>query len=194
MKPGKCETTFADLMQRVRSGSEDAAWEIIDRFGSQIQRVIHRRLNVRLRSQFDSTDFTQLVWLSFFRHPEAVHKFTTPHELAAYLMIMARNKVTDETRRQLFTKKYDARRVESYDDHALEKQPRALSRKTPSAIAVARERWGQLLRGQPPHYQEVARLRFIGETPRDIAEKLKINERTVRKIINRLFERSLLQA
>jgi RNA polymerase sigma factor (sigma-70 family) len=193
MTSGKHEIAFAELMQQVREGSQDAAWEIIDRFGRQIQRVIHRHLNVRLRSQFDSTDFTQLVWLSFFRHPEVIHKFNSPQELAAYLMIMARNKVTDETRRRLFTKKYDVRRVESYDDRCTEKQPRTSFAPTPSAIAIARERWHELIKQQPKHYQEVARLRFMGESSQDIAGKLKINERTVRKIMERLLERSLAQ-
>src|SRR5438105_5224550 len=103
------ETSFAGLMERVRDGSQDAAWEIIDRFGTQIKQVVRRRLHGLLRSQFDSADFVQVVWLSFFRHPDLIRTFSSPQQLASFLEVMARNKVADETRRRLYTNKYNLR-------------------------------------------------------------------------------------
>src|ERR1051326_5719513 len=100
MSTAERQTSFAALMDRVRAGSQDAAWEIIERFGKQIKQVVRRRLNGLLRSQFDSTDFVQVVWLSFFRHPDMMRTFSSPSELASFLEVMARNKVTDETRRR----------------------------------------------------------------------------------------------
>ncbi len=44
-------------MQLVREGSHDAVWEIIDRFGWQIQKVIRRHLNASLRAQFRFSGF-----------------------------------------------------------------------------------------------------------------------------------------
>lgn len=181
-------------MERVQQGSPEAVWEIIERFGRQIQKVIRRHLNVNLRSQFDSADFMQLVWLSFFRNPEIVHRFSTPNELAAYLMILARNKVIDETRKHRVAKTGRVRTVRSYDDPEIKQQLHADRSPTPSAIAAMRERWKQLVKSQPKHYQEVARLKLMGERQVNIAKKLNIDERTVRKIIERLCERSLMQA
>jgi RNA polymerase sigma factor (sigma-70 family) len=180
------EPSFTDLMARVQKGSPDAVWEIIDRYGWQIQKVVRRHLNANLRSQFDSADFMQLVWVSFFRSPEIVHSFSSPADLAAFLMTLARNKVINETRKHRNTKAGGVRKVQSYDDPEIKRKLHADRSPTPSAVAVARERWQQLISNQPKHYQEVARLKLMGEAQVDIARKLKIDERTVRKIIGRL--------
>lgn len=188
MDSSDCQVSFAALMDRVRAGSEEAAWELIERYGDQIQRFVRRLLHMRLRSQFDSTDFVQLVWLSFFRDPEKIRSFSSPEELAAYLIVVARNKVIDETRRCLSTKKKNVRRVRAYDDEHNGIAAIADRGPTPSAIVVARERWERIIKGQPAHYQELARLRFMGVSNDEIAHKLGINERTVRKILNHLLQ------
>src|SRR5437870_4945509 len=41
---------FKNLMQRVRDGSEDAARELLDRYGEHILRVVRRKLSRELRS------------------------------------------------------------------------------------------------------------------------------------------------
>jgi len=49
------------LMRRVSRGSEDATWELIERFGRAIQRAVRRALNKELRRKFDSLDFVQMA-------------------------------------------------------------------------------------------------------------------------------------
>lgn len=58
---------FFLLMRRIREGSEDAAWELFEKYGGYIRRAVRRALNPRLRTQFESQDFVQMVWKSFFR-------------------------------------------------------------------------------------------------------------------------------
>src|SRR5262249_16443166 len=136
---GNDDPNFAELMERVRAGSQDAAWELIDRFGWQIHRVIRRTLDLRLRSQFDSTDFVQNVWMSFFRHPEAIRNFSSPRELASFLMAMARNKVIDAGRRRLVREKHNVRRLDAYANRSETVETVRYPGPTPSAVAVARE-------------------------------------------------------
>src|SRR5262249_14283511 len=57
------------LMERIRAGSQEAARELCDRYGSHILRVVRRKLDKKLRSKFDSVDFLQSVWTSFFVNP-----------------------------------------------------------------------------------------------------------------------------
>ncbi len=52
---------------------------------------------------------------------------------------------------------------------------------------MARERWEAIMRDQPSHYQEIVRLRLRGETYQSIAEELQLNERTVRRVLERLL-------
>ena len=57
---------FRALMQRLREGSDEAAWQLVEQYGEPIRRAVRRALSARLRPQFDSLDFVQLVWSSFF--------------------------------------------------------------------------------------------------------------------------------
>src|SRR5207245_7243754 len=94
---------FAALMERIRQGSEGAAEELVARHGPDILRVVRRRLSRRIRSKFDSADFTQSVWRSFFANAARTEEIRHPDELAAYLAEMAKNKVIDAFRRSLQT-------------------------------------------------------------------------------------------
>jgi RNA polymerase sigma-70 factor (ECF subfamily) len=181
------ELSFRTLMDGIRNGSQEAAWRLIDLYGSHIQRVVRRTLDRRLRSQFDSLDFVQLVWASFFREPDRILSFETSNELVAYLAIIARNKVIDEGRRRLGTKKYDVTRERPIDDSRLEPDAIAATGPTPSEVAIARETWDRLIAGQSTQHQRVVELRFSGSTFPEIAEEVGIHERTARKVIERLL-------
>jgi RNA polymerase sigma factor (sigma-70 family) len=178
---------FHTLIESVRTGSQEAAWRLIDLYGSHIQRVVRRTLDRRLRSQFDSLDFVQLVWASFFSEPTEIQSFETSDELVRYLAVVARNKVIDEARRRLGTKKYNVSRERSLDDSALRHDGLAATGPTASEVAIARETWDRLITSQTPQHREVVRLRFMGSTYNEIAEQVGIHERTARKVIERLL-------
>jgi RNA polymerase sigma factor (sigma-70 family) len=179
---------FRGLMNRVKGGDADAAWELVERYGEDIRRAVRRSLNQKLRPKFDSLDFVQLVWSSFFRAHTSVERFDRPQELAAFLITMARNKVGMEVRRRLFSQKRNLNRESS-----LEEKPPAVQEEfvasgpTPLEFAVARERWNHLLSDQPDHYRRIIQFRLQGRTCQDIADIMHINESTVRRFLKRLF-------
>jgi len=84
---------FHNLMQKIRQGSEDAAWQLVTRYGGALRQAVRRVLSARLRPKFDSADFVQIVWLSFFRVPAHRGQFDNPAALVAYLARMAQYKV-----------------------------------------------------------------------------------------------------
>src|SRR5689334_20521971 len=90
---------FDELLARLRLGEEGAFWELLDRYGSYIRRVVRQSLNPRLRGKFDSVDFMQAVWASFFRQREEIDAFATPDNLIGFLVAVARNKVAMEHRK-----------------------------------------------------------------------------------------------
>lgn len=182
-------TEFASLMERVRQGSQEAAWELLEHYGSHLQRYVRRSLNRDLRSKFDSIDFVQVVWASFFREPEKMRRINSEGELMAYLAAMARNKVVGEVRRRLDTQKHNAR-LEVPLDQVFDKSKSDLSSRdpSPSQVAIFRERWNHLVDGQPTQVKRIVELRFNGATYEEIAEELHIHERTARKAIKRLTD------
>ncbi len=178
---------FRTLLQDVCEGSEDAAWQLVERYGEEIRRAVRRALDRRLRSKFDSLDFVQLVWSSFFRVRDQVQRFNRPEEMVAFLLKMARNKVGMEARRRLKTEKFDVKR-----ERSLEEVPDSDHWKTgsgedtPVAVAIAREQWDRMIQGRPEHYREIVRMKLQGHTCCSIADSLHLAERTVRRFLKRL--------
>jgi RNA polymerase sigma factor (sigma-70 family) len=177
---------FRALMWRIQEGSEDAAWELVEQYGDRIRRTVRRALNSRLRSKFDSLDFVQIVWSSFFRVRDRLCRFARPEDLAAYLMQMSRNKVGMELRRRLQTEKYNVDREHSLDESGVASQI-AADDPTPLNVAIAREQWNRILDHQPEHYRQIVQLRLRGHTHEEIAAALNLAECTVRRVLKRLF-------
>jgi RNA polymerase sigma factor (sigma-70 family) len=182
------DDAFRSLMDRVREGSEDAAWELVNEYGESIRRAVRRVLNDKLRSKFDSLDFVQIVWNSFFHVRDKSDRFNRPEELAAYLVAMAKNKVGMEVRRRLMTEKHNVRNEQSLDQLQASGHPDLATRQpTPIDVAIAREQWDRLLEGQPAHYREIIHLRLQGHTYQSIADAVQVDECTVRRFLKRLL-------
>ena len=179
---------FDRLMRDVRDGSQEAAWELLERVGPHVERVVHKLLNRELRSKFDSMDFVQAVWASFFVNRREIATFTHPEQLIRFLVSMARNKVIGEHRRRLLTIKRDVKREEltiSRISEAEEMQMR--SDPSPSQYAIARECWQRMIDGQPELNRQVVMRKYMGDTNEEIAAALSINRRTVTRILGKLL-------
>lgn len=180
---------FQDLMDRVRGGSQAAAWELVSTYGSYVERVVRRALHRDMRSKFNSSDFVQAVWASFFKDREQINQVVNAGGLIKFLMGIARNKVLHETRRRLDTQKTDVRREESIDLDDVIPDPQLRDREpTPSQWAIARECWDTMVRDQSPQHQRVIELRVSGATYQEIGDALGISERTARRVIDGLVQ------
>jgi RNA polymerase sigma factor (sigma-70 family) len=182
---------FQLLMSRVREGSEDAAWELVGSHGEAIRRAVRRALNERLRSKFDSLDFVQIVWNSFFRDRDRLEHFDSPEELARFLIAVAHKKVHIESRRRLRSDKYDVRRERPLDPSVEGGSDMPGRQPSPIEVAIAREQWDRLLQGQPDQYRQFVRLRLQGHTYQAIGEAFHLDARTVRRFFKKLLEMAL---
>lgn len=175
---------FTELMQQVRQGSPEAAARLLREHGPLVMAVVRRRLHRRLRPKFDSVDFTQAVWASFFVRAAKNHQFETPDQLAAFLVQMAQNKLAAEHRRRFRTAKYQIHReadaASAASDHVPAPGP------SPTEMAIAKETLEQLLTGQPAHYRQIVELKLAGLTVDEIAQRVGTHERTVRRVLKQL--------
>lgn len=183
---------FQTVVNQICDGSEDAIWEFIDTYGAHMQRYVRKKLNdqMPLRARFDSQDFIQMVWVSFFADRETISRFQSPNELIWYLVAMARNKLISELRRSHGDKGGDIRRTQSLDsvERSIgEPQGPAAS---PSRVAVAREELERLLNDGSAKERRIIELRLMGKTFVQIGEELGINERTARRAVGRLVQKS----
>lgn len=180
---------FSDLMQQVRQGSDTAARELLIRYGDHILRAVRRRLHQRMRSKFDSQDFVQAVWASFFADLPHASRLACPRDLIAFLARTAANKVVGEHRRRMTGLKRNINREISIENCSASSDfPLASAEPTASQVAIANEQWGRLVADQPDHYRRVLELRVSGATIEQISEEMNLHERTVRRILQKLSQ------
>jgi RNA polymerase sigma factor (sigma-70 family) len=150
--------------------------------------MVRARLPKKLRTQFDSLDFVQAVWQSFFAGPPPnAPDFEKVEHLRGYLAGVVRNKVFEQHRRLTRTEKYDVTREQRL---YVRRGDRDVTREvlspdpSPSQAVQAADRMAQLLAGRSPREAEVILLRRQGLTFDEIADRTGVNERTVRRIID----------
>jgi RNA polymerase sigma factor (sigma-70 family) len=182
---------FRALMKRVRQGCAEAVTQVLETYGQNVLRVVRRRLSKRLRSTYDSRDFTQDVWTAFFGREIATREFASPDELLAYLITLARNKLADAHRQRMRDGHFDASLEKSLDGSAAAEAVKLADvQPTPSQVAMAKEKWDELKNRVDRPARRILELLRKGLTPAEVAQKLGVNERTVRRVVGRL-ERQL---
>jgi RNA polymerase sigma factor (sigma-70 family) len=178
---------FRTLMARVLDGSEEAADQLVKEYGPYLKHAVRRRLDKRLRSKFDSEDFEQDVWKSFFAALPRHETFDGPELLAGFLATLARNKVVDAVRQRTEGQKWNVTREQPLPGTVVTGIPDVLARRqaTPSTMAMSREEWDRLLGQQQPVHRRVLMLFREGRTAAEIAHDVEVSERTVQRIINK---------
>jgi RNA polymerase sigma-70 factor (ECF subfamily) len=183
--------TFLD---RIRAGDELAARELLTRYEAQVRLVVRRQLPRLLRSRFDSLDFLQSVWASFFRRLRAgPEQFEDPRFLVTFLARVARNKVIDQYRRAA-SRKHDMHREEPLSTIELPPGELAADQDTASEVAEAREAFDRLRELLPVDRRGILGLKLEGLSTREIGERLGLSERTVRRALEDLRRRAEAEA
>ena len=175
------------LMQKIREGSEDAFAELIEKHGDHLFRVVRQRLDRVLRSKFDSADFVQDAWASFYRNRECLPEITNAAGLCNYLGTIARNKVIDECRNRLMSQGRNVNREVSLDEANGQPALRS-SDPTGSQIAIAQEEFDRLAGTKSAMRRRIITLKAAGATYEEIGEDLGIHPKTIQRLLNRLQE------
>jgi len=164
------DSEFADLVQRLRAGDEQAAVNLVRQYEPLIRREVRMQLRDRRMCRvFDSMDFCQSVLASFFvRAATGQYDLDEPKDLVRLLVTMARNKVASEGRRQ-FRMRRDVRRTAGGDDAlggVAHPDP------TPSQQVANRELLEQVRNRLDNEEMQIAELRRQGLSWAEIAAQL----------------------
>jgi RNA polymerase sigma factor (sigma-70 family) len=191
LSPSSSDSELPGFLIRIKDGDEDAARELLRRYEPEVRLVVRRQLPRLLRSRFDSLDFLQSVWGSFFRKVRTgPAEFEDSRHLVAFLARAAKNKVIDEYRRA-GSRKADMSREESLWGEGDRPKELADPIDTPSQVAEARETFGRLRDLVPEERRVVIDLRAEGLSSREIGDRLGISERTVQRVLEDLRRRTL---
>ena len=182
--------SLSELLERARQDSEGSAQEIVERYGPYILRAVRRRLNKKLRSKFDSVDFVQAVWASFFALPVDRLQFERPQQLVDFLMGLARNKVVDAVRQRLETQKYDvSRELPLYDSTAVDAREVKARGPTASQVAIAKEEWQRAQDSAVPREERIVNWIQRGQSLESIAREIGVSVKTIRRVLERIRQR-----
>jgi RNA polymerase sigma-70 factor (ECF subfamily) len=181
------ETSFADLIRRVRAGEDAAASELVRHYEPAVRRAVRVRLrDARLRRQFDSMDVCQSVLASFFvRAALGQYELHTPAQLLRLLATMARNKVANAALRQRAGRR-DYRRLEEGDPHD---RAVASADPTPSAVVAGQELLHEARRRLTPEERRLLELREQGREWAEVAADLGGSPEALRKRLDRAIDR-----
>jgi RNA polymerase sigma-70 factor (ECF subfamily) len=179
------ETSFADLIGRVRRGDAEAAAELVRQYEPAIRRSLRLRLDPRLRRTCDSMDITQAVLCSFFvRAAAGQYELSTPEHLLKLLATMARHKLTKARRDQMRARR-DARRVAG--GSVVERVSAAAS--SPSQQVAARDLLREVHSRLSAEERQLVELRTQGNDWAAIATELGGSPEALRKKLTRAVAR-----
>jgi RNA polymerase sigma-70 factor (ECF subfamily) len=183
------ESELTDFLRRIQAGDESAARELLGRFEAEVRLVVRRQLPRLLRSRFDSLDFLQSVWGSFFRRMRtAPTEFEDSRHLVAFLARAAKNKVIDEYRRAA-SRKQDMHREEPLWGDGMRPRDVPDPADSPSEVAQAHEVLVRQRELMPEDRQAILEMKAEGLSSKDIGERLGISERTVQRVLEELRRR-----
>lgn len=177
---------FRDLLTRISSGDNEALQALMDGYRTEILRVIRRHIRRDLRKRFDSEDFAQAVWLSLYNKRCEITKIDSPETLGRYLAQMAKHKVIDEGRRQTGAKRNIRRDVNINGSRVAVDDLEAGNSPSPSQLALSKDQLSLLINLARDDEKKMVQWRLEGLTFADIADRIGMDERTIRRRFQRL--------
>jgi RNA polymerase sigma-70 factor (ECF subfamily) len=179
---------FAVFIQKIRSGDDQAAQELVKRYEPVIRRAVRMQLrDPRLYSQFDWTDICQSVMGCFFARAGAgEYDLKEPGQLRGLLLAMTRHKVAQQERRHRAARR-DYRRREACDPAYLAASSAADP--SPSRIIAGRELLDEIRRRMSSEEWMLADLRAQGCEWAEIAGQLGGTPEARRKQLARALDR-----
>src|SRR5438309_10071511 len=143
------------LLMRLSTGDALAAEQVFVAYEPYLRKIVRRRLPIKLRMKFDSTDIVQSVWVDLLRDVrEGELQFADANHLRAFLIRVTCNRFNDRFRRnRMAVEKERPLREAEGETFAVSPQP------APSDLAQAEELWQQMLALCPPAHQDLLRLR-----------------------------------
>jgi hypothetical protein len=182
------ETSFHELLKRVRAGDPEAVRELATRFEPDVRRAAREPLRERrLQRLLDSADVSQMVLTEFFaRVAEGQFDLDEADDLVKLLGTMARNQVRDQSRHHRAVRR-DHRRQPDLSEHCLgglvDDGP------TPSHIVSTRELIAEISRRLSPDERDLLEQRALGHEWTTLARGRGTTAVALRKKLTRALNR-----
>jgi RNA polymerase sigma-70 factor (ECF subfamily) len=185
--------SFDDLMARLRTGDDEAAAQVFNRFANRLIVLARQRLGPRIRQKLDPEDVLQSVFRSFFVHQAAgqITGLESWDSLWAMLVVITLRKCGRQIKFYRSASR-DVRReipVLGADSDSSSDGGTSSDEPTPSEAAMLAETVEQLMNDLDERHRAILTLGLQGFSARDISEKLHCTERMAYRVLDRVKEK-----
>jgi RNA polymerase sigma-70 factor (ECF subfamily) len=182
------ESSFANLMVRLRAGDQSAASAIWEQYQSRLVALARSRLDERMRRKEDAEDMVQSVFRSFFRRAaEGQFDVENRERLWSLLTVITLRKCGHHID-YFRAARRDVRRETAMDSgedssahwDAIAREP------TPSEVMMLTDTVDQLMRDLKDRDRKILELALQGEPIPEISRQVRYSERTVERTLERV--------
>jgi RNA polymerase sigma-70 factor (ECF subfamily) len=185
------DSSFADLLARLRSHDNSAAEAVLRRYANQLIRLASRRVVGALQRKVDAEDLVQSAFRSFFRaDAETPFELCNWDNLWAVLATITLRKCGYQLRQFLTAKRNVSLEEPTPATEDSQGDGQALAREaTPAEAAVLADLVEQWLAGLEGKTRQIGELMLQGHTAADIAPLVGLTERSVFRQMARIRAR-----
>jgi RNA polymerase sigma-70 factor (ECF subfamily) len=175
------------LLKLWRAGDEAAAQALFDRYVDRLVALARTRLSQRFAGRVDPEDVVQSVFRTFFNRAKAGEfSIQAPDDLCKLLVRITIHK----TLRQVAYHKAAKRNLtleqrQAHESHDLV-QDLLSPEPTPEEANVFLDQLEHFLTKQRPQDRQIIEMRMQGYTDVEIAAKLEITDRSIRRVMERI--------
>jgi RNA polymerase sigma factor (sigma-70 family) len=175
------------LLEQWRAGDEDAARQLFDIYVERLVALARRRISQRLASRVDAEDIVQSVFRTFFGRARAGQfKVEDQDDLCKLLMRITVHKTLRQVAYHKAAKR-DPGQETGQSEHSTEMLMELLDREpTPDAEAAFIDQLETFLGTLRPEERTILEMRMQGYSNEEIAKKLDIYDRKIRRVIERI--------
>ena len=186
------ESSFDELLERLRKGEEDAARQIFEQYAKRLVGLARVHLDSSVRRKVDPEDVAQSVFKSFFvRIREGQFDLENRDSLWNLLVVITLRKCGHKVR-DLHRQRHDIRKEvvpRGADDESASSWQALAPGPTPSEAAILAETVDQVFADLKERERQIVELYLQGYEIAEIQAHVRRSEYTVRDVLKRLRKR-----
>ena len=183
------DSSFTDLMARLRAGDQEAAASVYRLFARRLIALARTRLSPQLQPKIDPEDVLQSVYKSFFcRHASGEFEVEDWDSLWGLLATITLRKCGHRMEHfRAACRDVNRERVPWPDEDQSGVSWEAIARDpTPSEAAILTETLENVMSGLEPEQRQMIQLSLQGYTVAEISDQVAYTTRTVQRLLERV--------
>ena len=179
--------TLEEFVASLRQGDQATAKVVFDQYVDRLVALARKRISQRLAGRIDAEDIVQSVFRTFFhRAKQGQFTFNDEDDICKMLARITAHKTFRQIAHHKAGKR-DAGRDAGSGDDAQDLVINLLSREpSPEEAAQLLDQMEHFLAQLPAQDREILELRLQGFSTLEISEKLKITDRKIRRLMERV--------